>query len=181
MKSVGIATASDALRSFGHVPVEIVRWPEQLDRESTLALEGRLRLVLVPPEVTPPTTWDPRMDWIRLPATDEDVWRRVAGLQDRVRQLPQPELDEFGVLRRGHELVCLGHVAAQILGRLLDKPGAVCSRQRLARSAWPDCAGSAHALNAYIKRLRRQIAPLGLTIRTVRQRGYLLEIHPTVR
>jgi DNA-binding response OmpR family regulator len=39
---------------------------------------------------------------------------------------------------------------------------------------------SEHSLNAYIKRLRKRIDPLGLAINTVRRRGYFLEIDPPV-
>jgi DNA-binding response OmpR family regulator len=61
----------------------------------------------------------------------------------------------------------------------LEKPGRVFSRERLERSAWPGGAGNAHSLTAYIKRLRRRIEPLGLAIRTVRQRGYFVEVDPS--
>jgi DNA-binding winged helix-turn-helix (wHTH) protein len=74
--------------------------------------------------------------------------------------------------------VSLAPIEARILTVLLEKPDCVFSRERLERSAWPDRVTNAHALTAYIKRLRRRIEPLGLAIRTVRQRGYFLEIDP---
>ncbi len=173
-----IATASDALVSASPVPVELVHWPEELERNDALARAGQLRLLLVAPFTAPPTEWDPLMDWIRLPADDIDIWRRLAGLQHRVRLLPPPTLDEYGLLRRGAAWVSLAPIEARILAVLLEKPDCVFSRERLERSAWPDRVTNAHALTAYIKRLRRRIEPLGLAIRTVRQRGYFVEIDP---
>jgi hypothetical protein len=178
MLSAGIATATDALVSVSHVPVELVHWPEELDRNRELAHSGQLRLLLVSPAAPPPPDWDPYMDWIRLPATDTDIWRRVIGLQHRVRQLPPPRLDEHGLLWREPSWVSLAPIEARILAVLLEKPGCVFSRERLERAAWPDRVTNAHSLTAYIKRLRRRIEPLGLAIRTVRQRGYFVEIDP---
>jgi DNA-binding response OmpR family regulator len=45
----------------------------------------------------------------------------------------------------------------------------------LARAGWPDGAPGRNALDVHVLRLRRRVAPLGLAIRTVRSRGYLLE------
>ncbi len=178
MLTAGIATPTDALVSAGHVPVELVHWPEELDRNRTLARTGQLRLLLVSATAAPPPDWDPFMDWIRLPAADVDIWRRVAGLQHRVRQLPEPRLDEYGLLWRGSNWVGLAPIEARVFAVLLERPGCVSSRERLERAAWPDGVTSAHSLSAYIKRLRRRIEPLGLAIRTVRQRGYFVEIDP---
>jgi hypothetical protein len=163
---------------LSRVAVEIVRWPEEIDRASALAGEGRLRLLLVAPAATPPGHWDPAMDWIRLPADDEDIWRRVAGLQRRVEQRPSPRLDDWGVLWREPAWVSLAPTEARILAILLEKPGRVCSRERLARTAWPDGPAGEHGLNAYIKRVRRRILPLDVAIHTVRRRGYFLEVDP---
>ena len=60
-------------------------------------------------------------------------------------------------------------------GVLLDRFGAVVSRDNLSRTGWPMGAPGRNALDVHMLRLRRRIAPLGLAIRTVRSRGYLLE------
>jgi Transcriptional regulatory protein, C terminal len=178
MQIVGTANVTDALASLNAVPVEIVRWPEELDRDSELAREGRLRLLLVAPGAAPPSEWDTDTDWIRLPAIDEDIWSRVAGLRRRVQQLPLPRLDEYGVLWRDPSWVCLSPTEARLFELLLEKPGRVCSREGLARSGWPEGLANERSVDVYIKRMRRRIAPLGLAIRTVRQRGYFLELEP---
>ena len=61
------------------------------------------------------------------------------------------------------------------LSSLLDRFGAVVSRDNLSRTGWPTGAPGRNALDVHMLRLRRRIGPLGLAIRTVRSRGYLLE------
>jgi DNA-binding response OmpR family regulator len=61
------------------------------------------------------------------------------------------------------------------MSALLDRAGAVVSRDTLARAGWPDGAPGRNALDVHVLRLRRRVDPLGLVIRTVRSRGYLLE------
>ena len=46
-------------------------------------------------------------------------------------------------------------------------------------SGWPRGAPGRNALDVHMLRLRRRIAPVGLAIKTVRSRGYLLEAAPT--
>jgi two-component system, OmpR family, response regulator len=58
---------------------------------------------------------------------------------------------------------------------LLERFGAVVSRDLLARSGWPGGSPGRNALDVHVLRLRRRLAPLRLAIRTVRSRGYLLE------
>jgi DNA-binding response OmpR family regulator len=71
--------------------------------------------------------------------------------------------------------VPLPPVEARLTDALLERFGAVVSRESLARAGWPDGAPGRNALDVHVLRLRRRINPLGLAIRTVRARGYLLE------
>ena len=48
-------------------------------------------------------------------------------------------------------------------------------RDVLARRAWPEGVPTRNALDVHILRFRRRIAALGLELRTVRSRGYLLQ------
>jgi DNA-binding winged helix-turn-helix (wHTH) protein len=50
----------------------------------------------------------------------------------------------------------------------------VVSRESLADAAWPEADSSNNNLDVAMGRLRRRLDPLGLVIRTVRSRGYLL-------
>jgi DNA-binding response OmpR family regulator len=66
-------------------------------------------------------------------------------------------------------------VESRLTTALLDRYQAVVSRESLARAGWPDGMPGRNVLDVHIVRLRRRLAPLGLAIRTVRSRGYLLE------
>jgi DNA-binding response OmpR family regulator len=159
--------------------VELVRWPGEETRLAEIRAAGSARLVLVPEGVAPPLTADPLEDWVRLPASDEDVRARVRVLEDRVRghrETDVPELDENGLLRLGGRWVSLPPVEHRLMNVLLERYRAVVSRDALARAGWPDGIPGRNVLDVHIVRLRRRLAPLGLVIRTVRSRGYLLEL-----
>ncbi len=73
MHTAGIAAANDAAVSLCDIPVAVLRWPEENQRDAALARQRHLRLLLVAPDAAPPRAWDSLSDWIRLPATDEDI------------------------------------------------------------------------------------------------------------
>ena len=161
--------------------VVLVRWPrERLKRDELLA-EGRLRLLLIEDDNDPPVMEDLNEDWIRVPAADADVQFRVEGLRRRWEATvgSLPELDPDGLLRHAGRWVSLPPVEARLTTSLLDRFGAVVSRDQLSRSGWPRGAPGRNALDVHMLRLRRRIAPVGLVIKTVRSRGYLLEAAPT--
>jgi DNA-binding winged helix-turn-helix (wHTH) protein len=116
-------------------------------------------------------------DWIRVPATDGDVQTRVAGLSVRAsgHRSATPVLDEHGMLRFRSGWVSLPPVEARITSALVNRLGTVVRREELAESGWPEGAPGRNALDVHVLRIRRRLAPLGLAIRTVRSRGYLLE------
>jgi len=157
--------------------VEMVRWPTDEHRLDEIRAAGAARLILVPEGVRPPIPADELEDWIRLPASDEDIRLRVQVLSDRARggSSRDPELDESGLLRYRGRWVSLPPVESRLTTALLDRYQAVVSRESLARAGWPDGMPGRNVLDVHIVRLRRRLAPLGLAIRTVRSRGYLLE------
>ena len=59
---------------------------------------------------------------------------------------------------------------------LVQRFGAVVQRDDLAAAGWPEGLPGRNALDVHVLRLRRRIAPVGLVIRTIRARGYLLEV-----
>ena len=89
-----------------------------------------------------------------------------------------PEIDEDGVLRVGGEWVSLPPVDHRLATALVERFGAVVSREALARAGWPGGAPARNALDVHVLRLRRRLEPVGLVIRTVRSRGYALERAP---
>ncbi len=158
--------------------VELVQWPTDEDLLAELRRQQRPRLVLVPAGIAPPLTVDVLEDWIRLPAPDADIDVRVSVLADRARggsTAASPVIDENGLLRAGGAWVSLPPMEQRLMVALLDRYRAVVSREALARAGWPDGMPGRNVLDVHIVRLRRRLAPLGLVIRTVRSRGYLLE------
>ncbi len=160
--------------------VVLVRWPLEQERRTRLQHEGRARLLLVEEGVAPPVISDCLEDWVRVPADEADISARVETLDARVREHDRqvPELDTDGVLRFDGGWVGLPPVEARLMDSLITRFGAVVSREQLARNGWPDGAPGRNALDVHVLRLRRRIAPLGLAIKTVRSRGYLLESDP---
>lgn len=155
--------------------VVLVRWPVEASRRERFAEQGHPRLLLVEDEAQPPMGDDPLEDWVRVPASEVDVQARMATLAARARAAAAPRLDVDGVLRFGSLWVSLPPVEARITSAMLDRFGAVVSRDSLSRAGWPDGAPGRNALDVHVLRLRRRIAPVRLVIRTVRSRGYLLE------
>jgi DNA-binding response OmpR family regulator len=154
--------------------VVLLRWPEESDRRTELEIGARPRLLLVDPSEPPPECTDPLEDWIRLPADDRDVRARLAALVNRSAS-EQPIMDGDGLVRFRGSWVSLSPVEQNLMRCLLDRYGAVAGRDVLRRKAWPDGLPSRNALDVHMVRLRRRIAAVGLEIRTVRSRGYLLQ------
>jgi uroporphyrinogen-III synthase len=62
-----------------------------------------------------------------------------------------------------------------VLDILARRPGAVVAKGALVREVWgPD--GDPHALETAVGRLRRRLGPAGSALRSVRGRGYALDV-----
>lgn len=174
----------------------MLRWPEEESRRSRISLAGEPRLLLVPDGEEPPAVADCLEDWIRVPADENEVRARVDALAVRSQAHngssddgqnghaivpapdPNPVLDDFGVLRVNGAWVALPPLEARLAEALLERLGAVTSRELLIRAGWPAGAPGRNALDVHVLRLRRRLTPVGLAIRTVRSRGYLMEPAP---
>jgi hypothetical protein len=156
--------------------VVLLRWPVEAARRERLAGRCVPRLLLVEGGASPPPA-DCLEDWIRVPAPDADVNRRLEDLAGRAdRHRPSvPFLDRDGVLRFGESWTSLPPVDARLAGALVERFGAVVNREVLGRAGWPEGPPGRNALDVHVLRLRRRLEPVGLVIRTVRSRGYLLE------
>lgn len=157
--------------------VVLVRWPAERGRREVLREQQRARLLLVDEAAPPPITSDVFEDWVRLPAQDADVRARVQSLQARVAEWGPvvPTIDGDGVLRFGGSWVSIPPVEARLVQALLDRFGTVVGRDALTQAGWPEKEPGRNALDVHVLRLRRRIEPVGLAVRTVRSRGYLLE------
>lgn len=158
--------------------VVLVRWPEEASRRRQLLEAGRPRLLVVDAGVPAPAPEDCIEDWVRVPAEEADVRARIESLAFRAAHHPPaaaPELDPDGVLRFADGWVSLPPVEARLTRALVERFGAVVGRDALAAAGWPEGAPRRNALDVHVLRLRRRLAAVGLSIKTVRSRGYLLE------
>jgi len=159
--------------------VALVRWPEEAETREDLRRTAKPRVLLLVGGSPPPTPVDDLEDWIRVPVSDADLRARMEWLSRRLSPPPvnveMPVLDDDGLMRTDAGWVPLPPVEARLTRALLDRFGAVVSRDALARAGWPSGAPGRNALDVHVLRLRRRLAPIGLVIRTVRSRGYLLE------
>jgi DNA-binding response OmpR family regulator len=157
--------------------VALVRWPTEAERRARLQRTSTPRLLLVEEGQSPPMPEDCLEDWIRVPADDRDVRHRMEGLAFRAGQHVEevPDLDHDGVIRFASAWVSLPPVEARLTRALVDRFGAVVGREALAKAGWPDGAPGRNALDVHVLRLRRRLTTVGLSIKTVRSRGYLLE------
>ena len=156
--------------------VELVRWPAEEAKRIELAAAEQPRLLLVEASESPPNTPAALEDWIRLPADEIDLRARVSSLLEAKMLGDRPTLDEDGLLRFRDRWIAVPPIEASLVRELLDKFGTVVSREQLTKAGWPQVTPGRNALDVHVLRLRRRIGDLGLAIRTVRSRGYLLEI-----
>jgi DNA-binding response OmpR family regulator len=157
--------------------ITTLRWPAESDRRDALAADHVPRILVVEEGSSPPITLDCLEDWIRADAADDDVRARRAAVERRAaaHRACLPVIDEDGVLRFGDGWVSLPPVEGRLAAALVGAFGAVVSRSALTAAGWPTGASGRNALDVHILRLRRRLAGVGLVIRTVRSRGYLLE------
>ncbi len=154
----------------------MVRWPEERRRLDELRASRVPRLLLIAPEIAAPDISDCLEDWVRLPAEDRDVRTRLATLLARAGSgHARPTIDSDGLLRFRQHWVSLSPVERSLASALVGDFGAVVARDSLAVRAWPTGLPTRNALDVHMLRLRRRIAPLGLEVRTVRSRGYLMQ------
>jgi two-component system OmpR family response regulator len=157
--------------------ITFVRWPVERDRLTELRKARTPRLILVDEDAPVPIVVDEYEDWVRVPAPEEDVRARVAGVSMRAQAagLRIPDIDEYGVVRFSGAHTSVPPVEARLAQVLIERFGAVVGRGELSEAGWPGGHASRNALDVHVLRLRRRLDEAGLSIRTVRARGYLLE------
>lgn len=157
--------------------VVLLRWPGEAGRRHELAAAGVARLLLVDADADLPFVTDPLEDFVVVPAREAEVQARLSTLSARsgASEPASPSIDDDGVVRIGTRWTSLPPVEARLTAALVERFGAVVSRDALARAGWPEGSPGRNALDVHVLRLRRRLLPVGLVIRTVRSRGYLLE------
>jgi len=163
----------------GGVNVEVLHWPADERRVAEARARAVPRLLVVT-DGEPPLALDCLEDWVLASTSDGERELRRRALQRRAElHGATPVLDGDGLLHHRDEWVSLSPVEQSLASALLDRFGSVVSRDVLAGRAWPIGMPTRNALDVHVLRLRRRIAPLGLEIRTVRSRGYLLQAAAT--
>lgn len=157
--------------------VVLLRWPSERSRRERLRRQRTPRLLLVEDAAAPPEPGDCLEDWVAASAEEGELEARVEALLVRCRRHVEvaPELQD-GVLRVGDALVSLSPMESRLAAVLLERRGRVVAREVLVGAAWADGSGTRNTLDVHIARLRRRFAEVGLRLRTVRSRGYLLEL-----
>jgi len=156
--------------------VETVRWPDDAERLARLREAGRPRLLVVEEATEPPIASDCLEDWVVDGASEREIDTRRRALVQRARlHAVSPHIDGDGLLHFRDRWVSLSPVEQSLAAVMLERFGAVVPRDALAERAWPRGAPTRNALDVHVLRLRRRISAVGLEIRTVRSRGYLLQ------
>ena len=152
----------------------VLCWPDQADEVDRLASLGTPRLLLVEPGVPPPAETSCVADWLRLPAEDQDMRARLAALSERAARHPSgPVVNEYGQLSHRGTTAFLSCIDERITKLLIANLGHAVPAEELAARVWTD-DGTNETLRVHISRLRRRIAPLGLTITNIRGHGYVM-------
>jgi two-component system OmpR family response regulator len=154
--------------------VRILRWPEQADEADRLARLEVPRLLIVESGVAPPTETSCVVDWLRLPADDEDLRARMAALAERAARHPsRPVVNEYGQLSHRGTTAFLSRIDEQITNLLAENFGHPVPAEELISRVWTD-DGTNETLRVHISRLRHRIAPLDLTITNIKGHGYAM-------
>lgn len=156
--------------------VEVLHWPADDARLAEVRALGIPRLLVIA-QGDPPVPPDCLEDWVLATAGEPEREMRMRSLRRRAElHGGAPALDGDGLLHHRDAWVSLSPVERSLAEALLDRFGSVVSRDALAGRAWPVGLPTRNALDVHMLRLRRRIAPIGLEIRTVRSRGYLMQV-----
>jgi hypothetical protein len=156
--------------------VVFVRWPVEVDKRESLRRAGVPRLLILDAGEPAPLCRDALEDWVRPPLSQQDVQTRTRTLEERARLQTVPAVDHDDVLRFSGQVLPLSPIEARLMAVLVENYQEVVARRTLVAQGWPDqTPPRRNALDLHILRLRRRIAAVGLTVRTVWSRGYVLD------
>lgn len=157
--------------------VAVVRWPDGEQRRRELAEAGVPCLLVLGDGVGPPEFLGLDEDWLREPIDLDELLARRASLLRRVGCADHaPVLDDDGVLWWGDEWVAVPDAQIPVVRLLVARVRQLVRREQLLE-AYEAEGGSANpvALKAMLGRLVKRFATVGLELRAIRGRGYLLD------
>ena len=156
--------------------VQLLRWPAQQELREECRSRGVPRILVVEAGLGAPVCDDIYEDWVRAPIPSHDLKARTEALVHRYHRYRAPRLDEDGVLWFASQSVTLSPMQAELLSMLVARFGEVVPRETLRfRLGNEEGSLTRNALDLHMMRIRQRISPLGLTIRTVWGRGYVLD------
>ena len=162
----------------GGPAIAVLCWPADADLVAQLAEQQIPRLLLVDASVDDVDVEDELLDWIRLPASDDEVRARLRRLRRLAAARPaRPLLDRNGRLIYEGEWIELAPVEERLAVPLVERFGRVVSEATLVEAGWPDGAPADGTLRPRLSRLRRRVGPVGLDLVAVRGQGYCLQRH----
>lgn len=165
--------------------VAVLHWPSQAGRRDQLVATRTPRLLLVEDGHMPPMETDVLEDWMRVNAGLDELDARLAALARRARQRTGgPHLDADGLLRLGDRWVDIPEAQRPVLELLLSRLGGIVRYGDIAEAcALSGLSTQSEAVKTTILRLGRRLADVGLELRNVRGRGYVVQVaaddHPT--
>lgn len=166
----------DTVNNVAGSSVVIVRWPADQSALEELRSAGVPRLLLIGETDEAPSDGDPLQDWIRLPAGDADLHARITTLEQRAsRNSSKAVLPGDGRLSYGGRWVTLSPIGERMLGPLVARFGDVVPSAEMIAAGWPDRTPSEGAPRVQILRIRQALEPIGLELKVVRDRGYVLQ------
>lgn len=160
--------------------VEIVQWPEDAAHRRALVAAGVPRLLVVAAGQDAPAPIDDLEDVVWTPTDDRQLFARLDALAARLGPRLPIALDEItvteeGLLLVGSHRVPLPPVEAALVRCLLRPPRGVRSREELGAAAWGTGTRQRRSLDSRILTLRGRIEGVGLIIRSIHGRGFLLD------
>jgi Transcriptional regulatory protein, C terminal len=154
--------------------VVVLYWPAQADEAQRLDRQCIPHLLLVDSGSTPPSFTSCLGDWMTLPASDLELQTRLVNLAQRAASHPRPPIvDDLGQLTYRGRSLFVSPIDQQLLHVLVESFGAIVTEAALIEKVWPEGAKN-QVLRVHLSRLRRRLAPLGLTIKCARNAGYVM-------
>lgn len=162
--------------------VAVLRWPADAAERWRLANLRHPRLLVLDPDVAAPPAVDDLEDVIASPIDAVEMAARLDGLRLRVEGRAVPTLDDDGLLRHQERWVSVTDAQIPVLRELIASFGALVRWEVIydAYRTGGGASGSSAALQSLLGRLKSKIAPLGLSLATVRGRGLVLDVAPSV-
>ena len=154
----------------------VLRWPSQATEARRLGRLGVPRLLLIEDGVEPPDVGDDLEAWLRMPADDGELGRRLRWMAGKTRMPRDPvTMDDYGRVLVGTRWVALSATQARMAAVLVASFGEVVTVKCLIEAGWLDHPVTTNNLRGQISRLRKRLLTVGLVLQTVRGRGVVLQ------